>query len=143
MANLVPKYTVWEAINAAVLVGARALEEIRALARTPGPRGADGLGFDDLAVEHDGARNFKFVMTKGEQRKEFAFSVPMMIYRGIYRDGQSYEHGDVATWGGSLWHCNEPTNEKPGDGSKAWSLAAKRGRDGRDGAPAPKPIAVR
>jgi hypothetical protein len=40
--------------------------------------------------------------------------------------------GDVVTFGGSMWHCNAATEEKPGDGSAAWTLAAKRGRDGKD-----------
>ncbi|HDK7109809.1 TPA: phage portal protein, partial [Klebsiella pneumoniae] len=32
----------------------------------------------------------------------------------------------------SLWHCDEQTQDKPGEtGSKGWTLAAKRGRDGR------------
>lgn len=59
------------------------------------------------------------------------FSLPAMIYRGIFSEGQEYARGDTVTWAGSLWHCNEPTQEKPIDGSKFWQLAAKRGRDGK------------
>ena len=59
--------------------------------------------------------------------------LPAMIYRGIFKAGM-YAAGDTVTWGGSLWHCDEPTEDKPGEvGSKGWTLAAKRGRDGRDG----------
>jgi hypothetical protein len=57
-----------------------------------------------------------------------------LTYQGVYQDGKAYELGDVTTWAGSTWHCNEPTETKPGDGSKAWTLMVKRGRDGRDGA---------
>jgi hypothetical protein len=37
-------------------------------------------------------------------------------------------------FGGSIWHCAEPsTITKPGQGNPAWKLAAKHGRDGKDG----------
>jgi hypothetical protein len=56
-----------------------------------------------------------------------------LTYVGVYQDGKEYLPGDLATWAGSSWHCNEPTTTKPGDGSKAWTLMVKRGRDGKDG----------
>ncbi len=59
------------------------------------------------------------------------FSLPAMIYQQVFKEGQAYEPGDTVTWGGSLWHCNEPTTDKPGENTKAWTLAAKRGRDGK------------
>jgi len=67
-----------------------------------------------------------------------SFRLPVMVYRGVFVDGQQYDRGDTTTWGGSLWHCDDPTTEKPGEGSKAWRLAAKRGRDGKDGLPGAK-----
>ncbi|MDT7536169.1 hypothetical protein OVY48_22495 [Sphingobium sp. SA2] len=57
---------------------------------------------------------------------------PPMIYRGVFADGETYDPGNTATYGGSLWHCNEATKERPGDASKAWTLCVKRGRDGKD-----------
>jgi hypothetical protein len=54
-------------------------------------------------------------------------------YLGVYITGKSYELGDIVTYSGSAWHCNEPTDTRPGDGSSAWVLMVKRGRDGRDG----------
>ena len=54
-----------------------------------------------------------------------------MNYRGVFKQDEEYALGDVCTWGGSAWHCNEPTGEKPGEGS-AWTLMVKRGRDGKD-----------
>ena len=54
--------------------------------------------------------------------------------KGVFKDGQSYERGDTVTWGGSLWHCDVPaTTSKPDGAEKHWTLAAKKGRDGRDG----------
>lgn len=57
------------------------------------------------------------------------FSVPAMIYRGIWRDGD-YQQGDCVTFGGSLFHCQAATNDKP-ETSDTWKLAVKRGRDGK------------
>lgn len=56
-----------------------------------------------------------------------------LSFEGVYQEGKSYEFGHLVTWGGSSWHCNESTTTKPGDGSKAWTLMVKRGRDGKDG----------
>lgn len=97
-----------------------------------GKDGADGLGFDDLEVTHDGERGFAFKFTRGDVVKEFKFAIPAMIYRGVFKDGLTYGPGDTVTWGGSLWHCGEETGDKP-ETSKSWTLAAKRGRDGKDG----------
>ena len=58
-------------------------------------------------------------------------TVPVPVYRGVWKAGD-YERGDLVTWGGSLWHCDAPTKAKPGDGDTNWTLAAKRGRDGKD-----------
>jgi hypothetical protein len=73
----------------------------------PGPAGTDGLD------GKDGTAGLRFA--------------------GVYLDGQTYAFGDLVTWAGSSWHCNEATTTKPGDGSKAWTLMVKRGRDGKDG----------
>jgi len=58
-------------------------------------------------------------------------SAAAMIYRGIYSDQQRYTAGDTVTWSGSCWHCNETTTDRPGDGSKAWTLMVKRGADAK------------
>ena len=68
----------------------------------------------------------------GAPGKDGKDGVAGMTYQGVFVDGKAYEKGDVTTWAGSMWHCNEPTESKPGDGSKAWTLACKHGRDGRD-----------
>jgi integrin beta 3 len=98
-----------------------------------GAAGQDGLGFDDLSVEHDGERTVILRFARGDQAKEFPVVFPVPIYRDVYRPEKSYVRGDVVTFGGSMWHCNAATEDKPGDGSAAWTLAAKRGRDGRNG----------
>jgi hypothetical protein len=59
---------------------------------------------------------------------------PGLRYCGVWVEGKTYDTGDLATWGGSTWHCNATeTRSKPGDESKAWTMMVKAGRDvGRD-----------
>jgi hypothetical protein len=52
-------------------------------------------------------------------------------YRGVWKDGEQYFQGNFVTQDGSLWACSRETRGKPGD-SDAWTLACKRGRDGKD-----------
>lgn len=58
------------------------------------------------------------------------FTLPVMIYRGVWREGE-FERGDVVTWGGSAWHCQERTTDKPGT-SVTWRLMVKEGARGKD-----------
>lgn len=127
-----PRYSLWEAINAALAVGTKALEEVRTLARVPGPAGKDGLGFEHMEFVQTSERNFVLRFTRGQELKEFPFRFNVPLYRGVWREGHIFESADRVTWGGSEWHCNEPTSDKPGEGSKAWTLCTKRGRDGKD-----------
>jgi len=69
----------------------------------------------------------------GPPGKDGQDGTPGLSFEGVYQDGKSYALGHLVTWAGSSWHCNEPTTSKPGDGSKAWTLMVKRGRDGKDG----------
>lgn len=107
-----------------------------------GKDGSDGLGFEDFEELYDGERTFTRRYRSGDKVKEFVHKTAMEIYRGVYVDGKTYDRGDGVTWGGSEWHCNETTTTKPGDGSKAWTLKVKRGRDGRDGVDAPGALPV-
>jgi hypothetical protein len=52
-------------------------------------------------------------------------------YHGVWREGHVAQPGNFYTHAGALWHANEPTMDKPGT-SKAWTLAVKAGRDGKD-----------
>lgn len=58
---------------------------------------------------------------------------PGLEYCGVFAEGQAYGRGQLVTWAGATWHCNEATTTKPGEGSKAWTLMVKKGKDGRDG----------
>lgn len=106
-------------------------------AREPerGEKGERGFGLDDFDMElqADG-RTLLFKFTSGDITEIHELYMPVMIYRGVFVDGSTYTRGDTVTWAGSLWHCEDETAEKPGDGAKSWRLAAKRGRDGKDAA---------
>lgn len=93
--------------------------------------GKDGLGFDDMGVEYDGERTITVTLIRGEINKQFPFKIPVIIERGIHKQGQSYERGDGVTFGGNYWIAQRDTSDKPGE-SDAWRLAVRRGRDGKD-----------
>lgn len=100
---------------------------------TNGRDGVDGLGFDDITAVQDADRHLTIKAVRGDRVKSLGtMNIPAAIYRDVWMDGVSYDHGDMVTWAGSTWHCNESTTSKPGE-SKAWTLMVKRGRDGKDG----------
>jgi len=78
----------------------------------------------------------------GKDGQDGAPGLAGLSYEGVYQDGKSYDVGNLVTWGGSMWHANESTTTKPGEGSKAWTLTVKRGRDGKDGRDAVDPVPV-
>jgi len=103
-----------------------------------GKDGSDGVGFGDLLIEHDGARAVTIKAARGDVVKVLGtFTIPAVIYRGVWVEGKTYEPGDGVTWAGSEWHCQAPTTTKPGESAKAWTLKVKRGRDGKDGKDGP------
>ncbi|HEY4136489.1 MAG TPA: hypothetical protein VGO34_14890 [Alphaproteobacteria bacterium] len=96
-----------------------------------GADGCDGFGFDDLEMLHDGERGFTMRFTRGEQVKEFAFSIPVVLDRGVFKEGEAYRQGDGVTMGGSFWIARTDTTARPGDG-ETWRLAVKKGRDAKE-----------
>lgn len=65
--------------------------------------------------------------------KSLELSIPALLDKGVFREGEAYKSGDCVTWGGSMWIAQKDNTEgKPGE-SKDWRLSVKKGRDGRDG----------
>lgn len=130
-----PRYTIWQAITAALSLAMRAMEEVRELAArpmVPGPKGKDGLSCEDFSFEYDGERRLSIVyQVKGETRR-FDIKLPIPLDAGVYKEGVQYEKGDGVSFGGSYFIAQEDTTDKP-ETSKAWRLSTKRGRDGKDG----------
>lgn len=94
-----------------------------------GKPGVDGVGFDDMATEYDGERTITLRFQRGENVKTFAFDMPVVIDRGVWKEG-GYKAGDGVTWAGSFWIAQNDTTAKP-DSGEDWRLAVKRGRDAR------------
>jgi hypothetical protein len=103
-----------------------------------GPAGADGVSFTDYTIEYDGERTFTHKWLTGGELHTKSFTTPIALYRGVYVDGRIYERGDLVTVNGSIYHCDADTTARPGDGAKEWTLAVKRGKDDRKGAPWPR-----
>ena len=113
----------------------------------PGPRGekgdpgADGVSMDvdDLqAIGFDEeTRCLKLRFARDGREKVFDVPLPVMLWRDVYREGATYERGDVVTWGGAMWIARAQTAEKPGSGATAWKLCVKAGRDGKQGPAGP------
>ncbi len=96
----------------------------------PGPAGVVKL--EGMKWIQEDERTLVAKSADGAELGTAVLSYP--LYRGVYIDGKAYEPGDEVTWGGSVWHANKSTvNERPGEGSRSWTLKVKRGRDGKDG----------
>lgn len=105
----------------------------RSYERTHGLKGWECIvdGIAAVGVTQGSVREFSVTLAKSSgQVEEQKFTLPAMIYKGVWRPGEA-QPGDTFTFGGSLWHCDEATTDKPGE-SKAFTLAAKRGKDGND-----------
>lgn len=100
----------------------------------PGADGRDGLGPDDIEEElEDGGRVLVRRWKRGgEVVKEFRHVTAQPLERGTWREGHTYQRGDITTWGGSYWIALADTSTKP-ETSPDWRLSVKRGRDGKDG----------
>jgi hypothetical protein len=104
--------------------------------KTHGMRGWECIvdGVAEVDIQQEQLRNFTITLMRSSGSSEAkSFDIPVTIYRDVFKAGSEYGPGDTVTWGGSLWHCNEETADKPGEpGSKGWTLAVKKGRDLRD-----------
>lgn len=131
--NLVLTLSNGEVRNVGPVVGQDGVPGAAGIDGAPGADGAPGLGFEDLDVIYDGLRNFTFRMKRGEVVKDWSFNVPFPLYARAWKDGNEYKEGDLATWDGSLWHCDIDGPGKPGTAGGGWTLALKRGQDGKHG----------
>lgn len=107
--------------------------------------GVDGLGFDDMSAEYDGERGIVLRFTRGERVKEFAFKMPVVLDRGVWSEGKTYDAGDAVTWAGCVWIAQKDGVTTKPDGGEGWRLSVKRGRDGKPGTvrdATPKPVKV-
>lgn len=109
---------------------------VKGLDGAPGKDGLDGLGFGDLSAEQVDEQTITLKAVRGDEVKALgSFVMPVHVYQGVYKAGQSYRKGHSVTYGGSLWIAKEDTTAKPEEHSatKAWQLAVKRGAQGEAG----------
>jgi collagen type III alpha len=98
-----------------------------------GQDGRDGFGFDDMDVcVLDDDRTIELSFRRGEEEKAFTLKWPTVIYRDIFKAGETYQPGDAVTWAGALWIAQKETAAKPETAESGWKLAVKKGRDGKD-----------
>lgn len=93
-------------------------------------------GVDAVEIEMSGDREItiKTRMSSGREVSK-SFSVPVVLDRGVFKDGTAYKAGDGVTWAGSFWIAQRDTSEKPDMADSGFRLAVKRGRDGKEAMP--------
>lgn len=98
----------------------------------PGKDGRDGFSLEDFDSEiRDGGRTLILSFTAGDVRHTVEHQLDVVLDRGVYKAGETYQPGDGATWGGSWWIAQAQTKAKPGENNE-WRLAAKKGQNGKD-----------
>lgn len=102
----------------------------KALDRMPTPKdgkdGKDALPIEDIEIKQDGRH---VTIKLGDVER--TIKLDTVIDQGVWTE-KEYEKGDAVSYGGSLWIAQvDDPKDAPGI-SKAWRLAVKKGRDGRD-----------
>jgi hypothetical protein len=97
-----------------------------------GVDGKDGLSFEHATGSFDAERGFVLTLTNGQRSAEFV--LPYMRHGGFWSEGKAVKAGESWTTDGALWIAKRDTNAKPCiEHKEDWILAARKGRDGKDG----------
>ncbi len=108
----------------------------RAFEKTAGMKGwecvVDGFDGADIAYGEDVRSCTVKLLRSSGVMTEKSFQLPSIVHRGVWKQ-QAYTTGDTVMKDGHLWMARADADEAdvPGE-SKAWQLAVRRGRDGRD-----------
>lgn len=107
----------------------------RSFEQTSAMRGWECIveGLKAVSVTQDGDREFSVTLAKSSGAEVVQkFHMPIQVYKGVHREGDSYAAHDNVTWAGSQWTSTKSENtDKPGT-SDAWTLVVKAGRPGKD-----------
>lgn len=105
----------------------------KSLGRVHGNDGEDGKTFtlDDFDIVPTDERTIEMSFQNGQVKHTFELEFPVPVYRDVWNEKAEYRRGDMVSWGGSVWHCDEPKGLKPDAPESGWTLAVKRGRDGK------------
>lgn len=102
------------------------------LGRVVGEDGQHGLSFESATGEYDASRGFVITLGAGERRTELV--LPYMQHRGFWREGMGTKSAQSVTHDGALWIAKRDNASKPClENDADWYLAARKGRDGKDG----------
>jgi hypothetical protein len=97
-----------------------------------GQQGPAGFSLEDFDSEvRDGGRTLVLSFTAGDIKHTVEHQLDTMIYKQVFKEGETYQPGDTVSFGGGLWHCDAETTSRPGDDAKEWTLAVRRGREGK------------
>ncbi len=102
------------------------------LGKVVGEDGQDGISFETATGEYEVERGFVIKLGAGQRRTELV--LPYMVHRGFYREGMGMKAGQSITHDGALWIAKRDNASKPClENEQDWALAARKGRDGKDG----------
>lgn len=92
-------------------------------------------GVAGFAMDMVDERHFKvYTLRSSGQRDEAILRIDSQIYRGAYKPNVKYLRGDNVSQSGSTWIAKKDEPDGiPGEGATDWTLAVKRGKDGRHG----------
>lgn len=97
-----------------------------------GRDGKDGLSFETATGEYLPERGFVIRLAASDRSAEFV--LPYMVHRGFWREGLGVKAGESITHDGALWIAKRANASKPClENCDDWQLAARKGRDGKDG----------
>ncbi len=84
-------------------------------------------------VQEPDLRTFSMISIKASGAKDVQqFKIPVQLYRGGYKNGDTYERGDTVTRDGSQWTCQvDSTAAVPGF-SHDWRLSVRRGEAAKE-----------
>jgi hypothetical protein len=154
-----PSYSFWQVLRVAINLALRAIEEVRALSRQPGPEGPrgkdgepgkleavrawrEGLHEEREVVTRDG-RTFQALRDTSQEPPhddwiciaERGRDGQGLRVRGTYEPGADYRAGDIVMRNSSSFVAlvDNPPGDCPGEGWQLWAGAGKRGKDGLPG----------
>jgi hypothetical protein len=97
-----------------------------------GKNGRDGIDFDKCVGHFDAERGYVLTFSAGDTSAEHV--LPYMRHGGFWSDGKGAKAGESWTHDGALWIAKRETGAKPClENRDDWILAARKGRDGKDG----------
>lgn len=97
-----------------------------------GKNGRDGIDFDKCVGHFDAERGYVLTLSAGDRSVEHV--LPYMRHGGFWSEGKGAKAGESWTHDGALWIAKRDNGSKPClENREDWILAARKGRDGKDG----------